>query len=341
MKNPHAVALGRLGGALGGRARAQALTAEQRQAIARRAGIARSQMLSRQGRRDLARRAALARWRTRDQQRTAADAPLAVRRLLKSYDPAALRWENRSDRYAIVREILVRGDSVARRWLSRRLSRDEVRKLVRANRGAGCAEPDRQLLRRKLELTTTDIPVRPYIGFRRREDNAVGSRTRAALKFYGAHLLHSEYPPRKPPPLEEVLAAGLSCAHSDASLAGNLPIVLHRNPTVNLDELCRLARLRAESQTLGFFLDLTDELTGKQQFSAKAKTLRDRRLRRMRNVFSHDGRFSPFDRELAEINSPEVARRWHFLMNMSLESFRSYFRKGTERLVSLSSSPDR
>lgn len=341
MKNPHAVALGRLGGAVGGRARAQALTAEQRQAIAQRAGIARSQGLSPEARRDLARRAALARWRRRDRQLTAADAPLAVRRLLKSYDPAALRWENRNDRHAIVREIVLRGDPVARRWLGRRLSRDEVRKLVRAYRGAGCAEPDRQLLRRKLALTTADIPIRPYIGFRRREDNAVGSRTRAALKFYGAHLLQSEQPLRKPPPLEEVLAAGLSCAHSDASLAGHLPIVLHKNSKVDLDELCRLARLGGESQTLGFFLDLTDELTGQQRLSAKAETLRDGRVRRMRNFFSPDGRFRPFEQELAEINSPEVARRWHFLMNMSLESFRSYFRKGTERLVSLSSSPGR
>jgi len=36
-KNPHAVALGRLGGLKGGKARAQKLTKEQRQAIARKA----------------------------------------------------------------------------------------------------------------------------------------------------------------------------------------------------------------------------------------------------------------------------------------------------------------
>jgi hypothetical protein len=36
-KNPHAVALGRLGGLKGGRARAEALNAEQRREIARRA----------------------------------------------------------------------------------------------------------------------------------------------------------------------------------------------------------------------------------------------------------------------------------------------------------------
>jgi hypothetical protein len=36
-KNPHAVALGRLGGLKGGRARAEALNAEQRREIARKA----------------------------------------------------------------------------------------------------------------------------------------------------------------------------------------------------------------------------------------------------------------------------------------------------------------
>jgi hypothetical protein len=41
MKNPHAVALGRLGGLVGGRVRAATLSARQRQAIARKAARAR------------------------------------------------------------------------------------------------------------------------------------------------------------------------------------------------------------------------------------------------------------------------------------------------------------
>jgi hypothetical protein len=40
-KNPHAVALGRLGGLKGGKARTEKLTAEQRQALARNAVNAR------------------------------------------------------------------------------------------------------------------------------------------------------------------------------------------------------------------------------------------------------------------------------------------------------------
>jgi hypothetical protein len=40
-KNPHAVALGKLGGAKGGRARAQRQTPEQRKDLARKAALAR------------------------------------------------------------------------------------------------------------------------------------------------------------------------------------------------------------------------------------------------------------------------------------------------------------
>ena len=165
MKNPHAVALGRLGGLKGGVARARALSAERRRQIASAAGAARFGSLSPRERTRLARKAARARWALGERIVTASDAPVEVRRLLKSYDTAALRWSDPTDRYEIVREILVRGDDEARRWLRRVLRRGEVRELIRLNRGAGCSEPQRAKLRRELRLTTDDIPTRPYLGF--------------------------------------------------------------------------------------------------------------------------------------------------------------------------------
>lgn len=61
-KNPHAVALGRLGGKKGGPARAAAMTAEERQERARKGGIARNAKLSAEQRSEVARNAAQARW---------------------------------------------------------------------------------------------------------------------------------------------------------------------------------------------------------------------------------------------------------------------------------------
>jgi hypothetical protein len=66
-KNPHAVALGKLGGAKGGRARAENLSKEELSAIGRKAGgvggQARAKSLSAKRRKEIAAKAAAARWK--------------------------------------------------------------------------------------------------------------------------------------------------------------------------------------------------------------------------------------------------------------------------------------
>jgi putative SOS response-associated peptidase YedK len=130
------VALGRLGGKKGGAARARALSADRRRAIAK--------------------RAAEARW---------GNLPESVRRLLKSYDSDQLSWTNVDDRYAIVREILQRGSEDARRWLAGKLTHQEIRDLIARFRAAGFDEIQRRDLRRDFALGPEDVPVRPFLGF--------------------------------------------------------------------------------------------------------------------------------------------------------------------------------
>jgi hypothetical protein len=98
---------------------------------------------------------------------TAADAPESVVKLLTSYDPKELRWRVTDHRHLIVVATLTRGNTEAKDWLWSVLSHDEVRDLVRQYAGAGCAEPDRVQLREQLDLTTTDIPTRAYLGMGR------------------------------------------------------------------------------------------------------------------------------------------------------------------------------
>jgi hypothetical protein len=176
VKNPHAVALGRLGGAKGGLARAKALSPRRRREIAKHAGAARARALSAPERRDVARKAAAARWFQRSQIATAVEAPIAVRRLLMKYDPSELRWGKLDHRYVIVREILLRGDGRAVSWLRTMLSAREVRELVRQYAGAGCNEPERQKLRSTLGLTTNDIPVGRYFRLKWRAPRMADSR---------------------------------------------------------------------------------------------------------------------------------------------------------------------
>ena len=165
----------------------------------------------------------------------------------------------------------------------------------------------------------------------------VDARLRAALAYFGAPLfVPSDVELRKAPGLEVTLAAAMRLSHADPAVAGNLPVVLWRNrQQLDVNELARLAVREGEGQTLGFFLDLTDQLAGVSVFTPAAQALRDKRVRRTRNFFSRDGGFSEYERDLAVMNAPEVAKRWHFLMNMSLESFASYFRKGTHPSVTL------
>lgn len=61
-KNPAAVALGKLGGLKGGKARAAKLSPERRSEIARKASAARMTKISPQRRKEIARKAIRARW---------------------------------------------------------------------------------------------------------------------------------------------------------------------------------------------------------------------------------------------------------------------------------------
>lgn len=146
-KNRHAVALGRLGGLVGGH----------------RGGLARAAKLSPERRREIALRAAAARWGTPVIVETASGFPVAVRQLLKTYDPGQLRWDVPTDRWAIVSAILTRGAPDARSWLDGRLTLDQLRELVRQFKGAGLDERERARLRAELGLSQADIPKRPFV----------------------------------------------------------------------------------------------------------------------------------------------------------------------------------
>jgi hypothetical protein len=211
-----------------------------------------------------------------------------------------------------------RGQGVKRARAEQKLAPEGRTRLPRRGRDA-----------RALEVKACHPAHRPVMSERRRE------RVRALLAHFGAFLLVHRAEVSAVPRLEKVLAAGLRLSHQDPAVAGTLPVVLAKNPEVDVGELVRLAKQDGEGQTLGFFLELTDQLSGTDKFAATAALLRDKRRKKERNFFSVDGRFCPYEEELAVMHTPAVAKRWHYLMNMSLESFQSYFRKGTQPSVRL------
>ncbi|MEP6654062.1 MAG: hypothetical protein ABJA82_11935 [Myxococcales bacterium] len=129
--------------------------------------------------------------------------------------------------------------------------------------------------------------------------------------------------------MERVLVRALRLSHDDASLTRALPVVLWQNRLqLDLDALMHETFQANETQALGFLLELTDILAGEEFFGPALDVLRDKRYRRELFYFRAD-EDSPLSKELARARTPDVARRWKFLMNMPFDSFQSMFRKAT------------
>jgi hypothetical protein len=155
---------------------------------------------------------------------------------------------------------------------------------------------------------------------------AEGDRVRGWLAAAGAPLLVSRPLRGSRPPLEEVLADGLSLSHHDAAVARVMPVVLwkHRHE-VDYGRLVRAATERDEGQALGFFLELTGRLGQDPRLASLSRRLRDHRRARLRPYFARaQGRMAL---ALARKRTPPLARRWGYLMNMDLDSFASAFGK--------------
>jgi hypothetical protein len=149
---------------------------------------------------------------------------------------------------------------------------------------------------------------------------------RSWLKGWGAPVPAISDEAGDLPPLESVLAQGAKLAHLDASVARSLPVCVWRNRRSLDERRLRLeARRLGEQHAVGFFLELTGVLAGDQSLVGAAQAFRDRRFKIERDFFSSDR--DAYSRQLSAQRTPEVARRWQFRMNMTLDIFESTFRK--------------
>ena len=127
--------------------------------------------------------------------------------------------------------------------------------------------------------------------------------------------------------LEDALVHGLDLARRDSTVARALPVAFARNKkTVDLARLEYLARKNKVLPVLGFYLELTAVLLKDKKLQSFAKALMDKRRKKM-EVFFKTQKTSKYEQALVEKNTPLVARHWHFLMNMGMDSFESLFNK--------------
>ena len=128
------------------------------------------------------------------------------------------------------------------------------------------------------------------------------------------------------PPFEQVVAAALSLSHREPTVARVLPVVLWRHrKTMEIDRLAEQATRYDEKQALGYFLELAGRLGADTQLRKTAQSLNDKRRSRSRMFFA--GHHGPYEVALTRRNTPPVAKKWGYLMNMPVDSFRSTFEK--------------
>ena len=156
-------------------------------------------------------------------------------------------------------------------------------------------------------------------------DEAYDDKVRGWLHALGAPL-PTPVPTEPAPATADLVADALVLAHRDATVARVLPLVLWRNWRAEDAGAFELAAAhRNERPALGMFLALAGELGCNTEFSVAARGLRDRRRTKCRPFFVvTQGRYAL---AAARRNTPPVARRWGFLMNMGLDSFKSVFEK--------------
>ena len=127
--------------------------------------------------------------------------------------------------------------------------------------------------------------------------------------------------------LEEALVAGVALARKNSTVARVLPVVVAKNvKAIDSAKLLFLTRQESLNQEMGFLLDLTGTLSGSRKFKDLARQLKDHRVKKSQPFFTESPK-GKYARLLEDQNTPYVAKKWHFSMNMGLDSFSSLFEK--------------
>lgn len=156
------------------------------------------------------------------------------------------------------------------------------------------------------------------------------------LGTYGAPIGNLPASPNKELSFEEVVVKALVFSRQNPIVARAFPVFIVKNEQrfKNFQRLKELVIKEHQENTLGFFLDVTYELTGKEIYKELAGQLK-------KNPTVEDFfviyKPSKYRERLLTRNTPVIAKRWFFRMNMNLDSFQSTFKKFVSQDVTTNS----
>jgi hypothetical protein len=128
--------------------------------------------------------------------------------------------------------------------------------------------------------------------------------------------------------VERILVRALQRTHEDAATLRVLPLFLWRaRPAMDWPRVVTESRQVGVLQELGLVTELAARASQEPELQVLADALWLIAPKTTRDFFAVR---SPSERRVAELNTPEVARRWGFVLNMGEASFRSTFEKHHE-----------
>ena len=170
--------------------------------------------------------------------------------------------------------------------------------------------PEAELLSR---LAEADVPSRSF--------SAAGDdELKQRLAFLGAPLRGVKPSPVPPSDVMRVLVDGTELARRDAVVARCMPVCFwNSRDQVNPSALQALSATPEKKHAVAFFLELAGELGGDRRLAGLADWLRDQRLTQPRPFF--------YSMTPSSARDFALAKKWGFMMNMELDSFRTLFDK--------------
>jgi hypothetical protein len=128
--------------------------------------------------------------------------------------------------------------------------------------------------------------------------------------------------------LENVALRAVKASRRDPSLARMLPVFLFRvRHRLDLDKLTSKALTFGCASRLGYFLDVTSQVSSSKVFLTTLKALRSHAHADRPVFFFARTQSHPFEAMVALERTPQDARRWGLITGTPLDSFSNYFNK--------------
>lgn len=170
--------------------------------------------------------------------------------------------------------------------------------------------PEAEVLSR---LAKADVPSRSV-------SEAGDDELREKLASLGAPLRGVKRSQVESSDVLDVLVDGTELARRDAVVARSLPLCFWKyRDQLDGKSLQGLRAAPEAKHAFAFFLELAGELGGDRRLAGLAEGLRDQRLTQLRPFF--------YSMTASSARDFPLAKKWGFLMNMELDSFRALFDK--------------